>query len=1150
MAQTGNAALLLVAGVVLATGSGLALSGRTPALRAPEPAKEKKAKDETDASKGAQKAASGRKDPFCPLERFAGIDPDEEPVSDDGARAKRILGRLKALGYSPHVRILLATVPDPQDSRFAKLFDDLVSAIRTALENSDFVDDRFTDVWRPGLLGADGKALRREQPTTLLFRNAQVHPDASDETHELVAVLLVGESPAWGVHRKALGAALSFAQTMFAAEGPARPEDRRRLSVLGPTLSGTTESLRVTIANWFANACVVEGPANNCGHDPVPFDLTFISGTATSDENQRVLETDLSELINQQVGSIRPFASSFQATLHPDEAQKDFVIRYLAGLRIRRIALLTESSTTYGAGVGRTSKLPSACTVIDLPFPLHISKLRHELDLQQGEAAEAASPDFKGKLALERADDVDVDEDAYPAKSRVTQAVSAISLEQTLRAIATEDVQAVVIAASSSSDAIFLVAKVRQSFPNVTIVINGSDLAYLHEDVSFMEGTLIASTYPLIPWTQCLDFPFKGDETRLLFPSEAAEGVYNATVMLLADLTRQSPERRIVDYGPPYAIPAPGASTAPGHWMSVISRGTFWPVRVEPPGARSRRYVRKFEVGRPIDEKMINQELWTPPRSFVFRFANVVLFLLNVLLVFALFKGVFREPTSFPHKQIHRGAIAMLVLIAFLVSAGFFAVDLATVLPKSCVHRWWESVLVFLFGALVLLLLALTVHSLVACVLPATEGGARRRLMVFVGTLAGGAIMAMIGGARMYALRTATHGERITTFMLFLERARNLDSGMSLLWSGSLVGVGLALWALGRLRQVRIVEDAAVLRTYGVIPPKPDEAASGAGEGPQVEQVLVDAIALHGPMYEMVTTAEAVFPSQLGWIFIIIVFVDTLWVSRRLILFEHWMWGGSCALGYALLLTFIVYGCDRYLRTWRAMQLVLAKVAPSGMTEALKRVPVELIASFKRPWDAEVFEVWINHCQPVFAQLAAKEELFPAAAKALGMEEKDLRALVAKSRLPRDGAAANMSAKKARLLWEDFLAMRLVALVHYLRTHLSNYIAVSTAALLAAFWATNFYPLGENRFLLLLVLFVGAAAVSIAATVFVQMNKNYVLSKMEGTSAGHVSWDSEFVTNIFVHVALPLLTLLAVKFPELGRSWSTIGSALSRTGGS
>jgi hypothetical protein len=127
--------------------------------------------------------------------------------------------------------------------------------------------------------------------------------------------------------------------------------------------------------------------------------------------------------------------------------------------------------------------------------------------------------------------------------------------------------------------------------------------------------------------------------------------------------------------------------------------------------------------------------------------------------------------------------------------------------------------------------------------------------------------------------------------------------------------------------------------------------------------------------------------------------------------------------------------------------------------------------------------------------------------------------------------------------------MRFVAFIQYIRTHLANFVGVTTAALLPALWATNFYPLRQNRFLLMLVLGVTAFAMSVATFVFVQMNRNYVLSRLAGTAPGKVTWDRSFVTSILVHVAIPVLALLAVKFPELGRAWGALIATVSLFGG-
>jgi hypothetical protein len=39
------------------------------------------------------------------------------------------------------------------------------------------------------------------------------------------------------------------------------------------------------------------------------------------------------------------------------------------------------------------------------------------------------------------------------------------------------------------------------------------------------------------------------------------------------------------------------------------------------------------------------------------------------------------------------------------------------------------------------------------------------------------------------------------------------------------------------------------------------------------------------------------------------------------------------------------------------------------------------------------------------------------------------------------------------------------------------------------------------------------------------------------------------VTSLLVHVAIPVLALLAVKFPELGRAWGVLIATVSVFGG-
>jgi hypothetical protein len=1203
--------LLFLSGVVAAvSGGGAALSssgGRAPS--APPESPRAGAKTETEA---AAPTAAGKepepvqRDALTTLERFAGI--PRTPERDAAGLCTRVtsaVDRVCSLGYQK-VHVLLATLPDPLDSRFAKLFDDEVGAIRMALERSGFVDDRFYDPWQRDLSSAEGAHPQRwREPAALIFRRVETEDEngkkLAEDRKELLVLLMVGETPTAGIHRQALRKALDLANAIQAAScdasqaepfGPLEEAEaasrraRSTLPIVGPAMSGSAESLRLTLTQWFAEQRFRRADAPSCGSGVgPPFDIEFVSGSATSDANREILERQLTKEIDR---TFKRFSSTFRATVLPDSVQRDAVIRYLARrLRICRIAFLTEASTSYGEEFADSAKKPTTETcpdgtdlrLVNLPFPLHISKLQN-LAFDSTPTKESSSAALQRRLGNLERDDDSSKPDSFPTKSRVTQSASEIALREVLDGISTEDVDAIVIVASSTADVLFLAERIRRSFPNVTVVVNDADIVFLHDDVPFMEGVLAASTYPLSPWTQRLGFPFEGDSNRLLFSSGAAEGTYNATVFLIDQLTTIN----VLDYGRPFAIP--DEDFWPPQWITVISKGAFWPLaavalgdagylqHAEPlPGALSGTHTRT-----------IKHEIWTLPHSFVFLLAGVLLALIDLLTIIAYARArympgsekpsaapeaqgilaklrclfveptltgartaaravnLFAQPKIFGPKGMQKFEIASLLLILLLVNAGFLAVGIVTTLPPtSGVTGPWAALTV-VFGVITIFVAVLTAYAFLDCL--GAEGKVRSLLAIIVG-LGVVALAVGLGWSRLAALKAAgTEGPRVAHLMFFIERARNLDSGVSLLWMALLLAAGHAMWNIGHLRQVRIVEDAATLRDRGVISVAPRDA-----------KAVDDDLTLAQPMSAVIEEAEGVLPSRLGAILMGIVFVDALWISRHLTFFESPVLGWISAGAYALLLALIVFGCARYLRTWWALEEVLARVAPLPVVGALRRIPGRLLTSFKRPWDARVFEVWQRHCHEVFVGLPDKEAQLKLWAATL--EEKDLATKLLTSPLATQiewlkklpAAAASEGEMQWRLKWEEFLAMRLVAFIHYTRTHLANFVGVSTAAILPALWATNFYPLRQNRFLLMLVLAVAGAATLVPAVVFVQMNRNYVLSRLARTRPGRVTWDRGFVSNILVHVAVPLLALLAVKFPELGRWWGAIIGGVAALGG-
>ena len=192
---------------------------------------------------------------------------------------------------------LIATVPDPIDSRFGYRFDAVVDDIQMAIESLSWNLDRFWLPWLPEgsqparrdllkpsfdppadkgkafdlagpLLGwpalsgryglpaesaraASKSALHEQHPGVLLFRRPR-EPGDRRWTQQILVVFLVGERPTSGVHKAALGEALNIID--FHARGTTRPSAigarPTQFLIVGPAFSGSERSISAVISAW------------------------------------------------------------------------------------------------------------------------------------------------------------------------------------------------------------------------------------------------------------------------------------------------------------------------------------------------------------------------------------------------------------------------------------------------------------------------------------------------------------------------------------------------------------------------------------------------------------------------------------------------------------------------------------------------------------------------------------------------------------------------------------------------------------------------------------------------------------------------------------------------------------------------------------
>lgn len=129
--------------------------------------------------------------------------------------------------------------------------------------------------------------------------------------------------------------------------------------------------------------------------------------------------------------------------------------------------------------------------------------------------------------------------------------------------------------------------------------------------------------------------------------------------------------------------------------------------------------------------------------------------------------------------------------------------------------------------------------------------------------------------------------------------------------------------------------------------------------------------------------------------------------------------------------------------------------------------------------------------------------------------------------------------KAFRELAEEFLAGRTVLLISYVVPSLRNLGALILSGLLLVLFAEMFYPFVQKNHLLAVNWIVILAFAGLALMVVLQMERDAVLSALNGTTPGKVKVTRQFAFRVLTYVMVPILVLLSVQFPD------TIGQIVS-----
>ena len=165
------------------------------------------------------------------LSEFFGVDDYRQALWPDSDFRSR---------YS--VQFMIATIPDPIHSSLPYLFDRFLASIQRAAATDDLVLDGFYLPWEPSEQKNLAIVPYAKEPGLLLFRNPPV-PRA-------LVVFLVSESPTAGVSKEALISALNQIAQLTKYRTKESESLPLKIPILGPTFSGSAESLDFVLHSW------------------------------------------------------------------------------------------------------------------------------------------------------------------------------------------------------------------------------------------------------------------------------------------------------------------------------------------------------------------------------------------------------------------------------------------------------------------------------------------------------------------------------------------------------------------------------------------------------------------------------------------------------------------------------------------------------------------------------------------------------------------------------------------------------------------------------------------------------------------------------------------------------------------------------------
>jgi hypothetical protein len=133
---------------------------------------------------------------------------------------------------------------------------------------------------------------------------------------------------------------------------------------------------------------------------------------------------------------------------------------------------------------------------------------------------------------------------------------------------------------------------------------------------------------------------------------------------------------------------------------------------------------------------------------------------------------------------------------------------------------------------------------------------------------------------------------------------------------------------------------------------------------------------------------------------------------------------------------------------------------------------------------------------------------------------------------------------------ELFVAMLVVNLIRQVFAHIQNMMTFTVLILMCLLISFQGYPFQPGGLIMLLWLGLMSWTLGVVVIAMIKFNRNEVLSRISGTTPNKFTFDRSLVNPFIVYVATPIIGMLSVYVPPLGRTmsnWTDVMSRLFRT---